>query len=382
MQILIAPNAFKQSLTAQGAAAAIEKGLLQSGLQCSCERFPVGDGGDGTGELLIEKMHGKHIYAPVKDPLGRIIDAPFGLIENKKTAVIEMASASGLRLLKPQELNPLRAISYGTGQQIKLAIDEGADKIIVAIGGSATVDGGCGLLQALGMRFLDERGEEIIDLPEGLLGLASIDMSLFDRRVQNIDITVLCDVDNQLLGEQGAAAVFGPQKGASSNDVLRLDAALENYAKVILKQTCVDVTRIPSGGAAGGSAAALYAFMDARLVNGCDYFLDTTDFNQSLEIADVVITGEGSIDEQTLQGKAPFGVARRAKARGLPVIALAGKVPLVISASLSEYFDTVLPICNEPMDLSIALQRAADNITRTSRSIGEMLNLRTSYRLL
>lgn len=375
MHILIAPNAFKNALDAEAAAAAIQQGFLQSNLSCTCECFPIGDGGDGTGELIIKKCNGQFVKAEVHDPLGKKINASFGVINNGKTAVIEMANASGIRLLKQDELNPLRATSFGTGEQIKAALDRGVKKIIIGMGGSATVDGACGMLQALGIGFLDRDGNALTNLPEGLIELDTIDVSGLDKRILDCEVIVLCDVANRLLGEEGAAAVFGPQKGASPEAVRKLDTALERYASVALQQTGRDMTAIKSGGTAGGAAAGLYAFLNAKLVNGIEHFLELTGFDAALEKADLLITGEGSIDEQTLQGKGPFGVAYRAKQKGVPVIGLAGKVPLHPSKDLQACFDALLAIGHQPSDLAAALSDTAANLTRTARVIGDLLAL-------
>lgn len=375
MQILISPNSFKHSLDATDAALAIQKGFLQSKLDCTCTCFPIGDGGDGTGTLIIDHFKGEIIESLVHDALGREIGASFGLIDGGKTAVIEMANASGIRLLQSEELNPLLATSYGTGEQIKVALEKGVKKLIIAMGGSATVDGACGILKALGIRFLDKEGEELMSLPENLIDLDFIDFSLLDKRIQDCEVIVLCDVDNLLLGDEGAAAIFGPQKGASPDDVKKLNKALSKLSEVTLKQTGKDMASIKHGGTAGGAAAGLYAFLNAELVNGIDYFLELTDFSSSLEKADLVITGEGSIDEQTLQGKGPFGVAYRAKLKGLPVIAFAGKVPMEVNPSLQEYFDVIIPIGNEPTNLSEALKYTAANLTRTAENLGNLLAL-------
>ena len=238
MRILIAPNAFKHSLNAEDAAAAIMEGLVSSKLTCSCDCFPIGDGGDGTGELIIKKFGGHLVNAEVHDPLGRKIVATFGLIEEGNTAVIEMADASGIRLLQREELNPLRATSFGTGELIKIALGKGARKIIIAMGGSGTVDGATGMLKALGIRFLDVEGNELLVLPERLTELDSVDVTGLDERMKEAEVIVLCDVDNLLLGDQGSAAIFGPQKGASQGDVRILDAALARLSEVaFLNQT-------------------------------------------------------------------------------------------------------------------------------------------------
>jgi glycerate kinase len=373
MHILISPNAFKHSLTAEEVAAAIREGFMQSMLDCTCECFPIGDGGDGTGELIIKKLGGDLVNAEVHDPLGRKTNAAFGLVGEGKTAIIEMANASGLRLLQKEELNPLRATSFGTGEQIKIALDKGARKIIIGMGGSATVDGAVGMLMALGVRFLDSSGKELNNLPASLTKLASVDISNLDKRIKEVEVIVLCDVDNLLLGMHGSAAIFGPQKGASPGDVQALDSALAKLAAVALKQTGRDMTAIKYGGTAGGAAAGLYAFLNAKLVNGIEHFLDLTGFEAALEKTDLVITGEGSIDEQTLQGKGPFGVAYLAKLRGLPVIGLAGKVPLERNGKLEKYFDVLMAVGNQPADLATALANTSDNLIRTSSALGNLL---------
>jgi len=375
MRILIAPNAFKNSLTAEEAALAIREGLMQSKLECDCECFPIGDGGDGTAELIIKKCNGELVNAEVHDPLGRKIKATFGLIDDGKTAVIEMADASGLRLLDSRELNPLYASSSGTGEQIKMALDKGARKIIIGMGGSATIDGGCGILKALGLRFLNADGFELADIPAGLIDLASIDLSQLDERIKTSELIVLCDVNNLLLGNNGAAAMFGPQKGASVEVIHTLDTILAKLSDIALHHTGKNMAPIKYGGTAGGASAGLYAFLDAQLVNGIEYFLQLTGFDKALAKADIVITGEGSIDEQTLQGKGPFGVARRAKLNGLPVIAFAGIVPLERTPSLQKYFDVLMPINHQPLDLPGAFATAKINLIRTAQELGNLLSL-------
>lgn len=374
MHILIAPNAFKNSITARVAAEAIRKGLQQSSLQCTTECFPIADGGDGTAALIIQKLEGSHILVDVLDPLGSPIKASFGLIENGRTAVIEMADASGLRLLKREELNPLRATSYGTGQLIKAALDLGVKRILIAMGGSATVDGGTGILAALGVRFLDAEGRELTNLPETLVALESIDLSTIDARIAHCEVFVLCDVDNRLLGPMGASAVFGPQKGASSEAVIKLEAGLSKLNDIVVKQLHVDISAVKFGGAAGGASAGVFACLNGRLVNGIDFFMELTGFDKALEKSDIVITAEGSLDEQTLQGKGPFGVASRAKKKRIPVIGLAGKIALENNEALKEFFTVVLAIGNEPTDIPTALTRTQQNLIRLSENIGEIIH--------
>jgi glycerate kinase len=376
MHILIAPNAFKNSLAATGVAAAIEEGLKLSRLHCTTECFPIADGGDGTGSLIIESRKGEVIWEEVHDPLGRKITTSFGLIDDGKTAVIEMADASGLRLLKKDELDPLHASSYGTGELIKYALEKEVDRIIIAMGGSATVDGGCGILSALGIVFLDEEGERLIVTPRELINMAKVDTSGLDERILDCEIVILCDVDNMLLGPDGAASIFGPQKGATDEDVLLLEEFLKRFAEVSATQGGKNMTDIKHGGAAGGATAGLHTWLNAKLVTGIDYFLTLTNFEESLNRSDLLITGEGSIDRQTLQGKGPYGVALRAKNKGIPVIGMAGKIPQEPDAALQEYFDALVSINSEAVDIYSAMENTKENLVRTARMVGDLLALR------
>ena len=341
MRILIAPNAFKNSLDATDAADAIRRGLARSGFMGEC--FPIGDGGDGTGELLTRRLGGVPIPCRVHDPLGREITAHFGWVAGTRTAVVEMAAASGLRLLKPEERDVIRADSYGTGELIRAALEQGAEDLLLCVGGSATVDGGAGILKALG--------------PSGMNGCR---------------LTILCDVETSL----GAAArIFGPQKGATPADVEVLEERLARLADLAYQQTGKRIADIRYGGAAGGTAAGLYAFLGAALVGGTDHFLRLTGFEERLADTDLVITGEGSIDEQTLDGKAPYGVALRAQQRNIPVIGLAGKVPPVASERLRKYFSVLMAIGHEPSDLADALSRTKEDLERVGEEIGRLLAL-------
>ncbi|HEY2726478.1 MAG TPA: glycerate kinase, partial [Parafilimonas sp.] len=356
-------------------AQAIKEGLLQSRLKCTCTCFPVGDGGDGTAGLFIKKWKCSRIKATVHDPLKRIILSSFGFINKNKTAIIEMADASGIKLLKQEELNPLHAISFGTGELIKKALDKKAKKIILCIGGSATVDGGCGILLALGFRFLNSKKKELKDLPLDLIHLSTIDTASADKRIYDCEIIILCDVENFLLGENGAAKIFGPQKGASSKDVHTLEKALTQFRDISLKQTGINMNEIKHGGAAGGVAAGLCVWLNAKPVNGIEYFLDATDVNDALKNADLLITGEGSIDAQTLEGKAPYGVAKRAKQKHIPVIGLAGKIPLDKNNELNKWFDVLLTINNEP-GINEAILHTKDNLKRTAKTLGDLIAIK------
>ena len=375
MHILIAPNAFKNSLTALEVSLAIRKGLQNSNLSCTTECFPVGDGGDGTAQLIIDKFKGSKVYVKVHDPLDRIVNTSFGLIEKGKTAVIEMADASGIRLLGEDELNPLQTSSVGTGELILAALDKGVSKIIVGLGGSATVDGGAGMLSALGVKFLDNYGNVLSPRHEDLAKLARIDVSAIDSRILKCRIVVLCDVNNRLLGKNGSAAVFGPQKGATKSDVIKLDNLLAKISSLGLKQTGKQMDKVEHGGAAGGVAAALYAFCNAELVAGAEHFLGFTDFDMRLKGCDLVITGEGSLDTQTLHGKAPLAVSVMAKTHNIPVVGIAGRVPLSRDRGLGNHFDVLMAIGHEPSDLSRAIADTRANLIRTGTLIGNLFSL-------
>lgn len=378
MHILIAPNAFKNALSASDVSEYIREGLTKSKLKFTSIVFPVADGGDGTGALLIEKANAQLIDVIARDPLGRKISASFGLTDDG-TAIIELADTCGLRLIKSNDLKPLVASTRGAGEMIKMALDKNAKRILLCIGGSCTTDAGSGILQTLGIRFLDKNRNELQSMPENLLQLESIDGSMLDLRIKETELILLCDVQNTLLGERGAAIVFGPQKGADKNDVEKLEACLARLRDVALNHTGKDMAALQHGGAAGGVAAGLAVFLNAHLVNGSDYFLDCTHFDEALQNADLVITGEGSIDEQTLQGKAPFGVALRAKKKNIPVIGFAGKVPLAPDGKMQEYFDILLSINNEPAEMEIALRNTSVNLIRTAKALGDLLALRTEH---
>jgi glycerate 2-kinase len=375
MQVLIAPNAFKNAVSARQAAEAIRDGLISTFPRCAISCFPIGDGGDGTALLIVEYCKGIRIDVQVHDPLDRSIIASYGLINEGNTAVIEMADASGLRLLKKDELDPLHTSSFGTGEMIIDAMNRGVRKIIIGMGGSATVDGGAGILRALGVRFLNGEGRPLTDLPKDLHALVDIDSSKMDRRCLNTEIIVLCDVENPLLGEQGAANVFGPQKGASTESVYQMEKGLRKFNEVTFQTTGKRIDELARGGTAGGAAAGLYAFLNANLVNGIAYFLDLTNFDQLLLNCNLVITGEGSIDRQTLGGKGPFGVAVKAKERGIPVIGLAGVVPAERDPQLQMYFDILLAIGHKPTNLNDALTQTEENLKRMGSVIGTFLSL-------
>jgi glycerate 2-kinase len=373
MQILIAPNAFKNALPAIDVAKFILEGLIKSSLRFTHTIFPVADGGDDTATLLINKCGGKFIGALVKDPIGRKIETSFGISEDGGTAIIELAAASGLKLLGHDELDPLHASTSGTGELIRMALDKKVKRILLCVGGSATIDGGSGILRELGARFLDKGNTELLGIPESLTHLEKIDLSQLDKRLEETELIILCDVNNRLLGDQGAAMIFGPQKGAGKRELQKLEMALKRFTDIMLFQSGKDMSVLPHGGAAGGVAAGLAVILGAELVAGADFFLDFTDFNSSLQKADLVITGEGSIDPQTLQGKVPFAVAKRAKHLAIPVIGLAGKIEFDTGNQLQRYFDMLLPLADIPADLATALEQTGSNLIKTAKIIGDYL---------
>jgi glycerate 2-kinase len=315
MRIVITSGAFKHSLSAAAAAQAIARGLRRSGLAAELVLMPIADGGNGTLDAFLTES-GQRIPVPVRDPFGRPVEAAFGLLGD--TAVIEMALASGLELLHPGEFDPLRASTYGTGQLLQAALDVGSRRVIVGMGGSATVDGGAGCLQALGLRLLDESGHNVPPGGGSLHLIRRIDTAGLDPRWRDTEVIIASDVDNPTLGDQGAAAIFAPQKGASPDQVELLEANLRHFFTLTAEQVSVDVRESPGGGAAGALSAGLMAFLGGRIESGIDLILNFRGFDQELAQADLVITSEGRLDAQTVHGKGPIGVARRARERGVP----------------------------------------------------------------
>lgn len=368
MHVIIAPNAFKGSLSASDAAESIARGLAASGFSCKISLFPIADGGDGTVSLLADALGGEKVRVPVHDPLGRSIEAAFGWLEHEGTALIGLSDASGLKLLTPDERDPLLTNTFGTGELMSAALAKGARRIWIGVGGSATVDGGAGLASALGIRFLDASGKDIPVLPQGLSSLASVSTSEADSRLGACDIKVLCDVDNPLLGVQGAARVFGPQKGANVRSIAALEQRLSLLDEAVWRTTGIRMRSLPAGGSAGGAAAGLAAFTGAILVSGIDFFLDVLGFDALLEKADLVITGEGSLDSQTLEGKAPVGVARRARARGIPVIGMAGVV--TPDPRLETYFGRTIAINVPGESLEDSMRHTAAHLEAAACALG------------
>ena len=358
MKIVIAPQAFKGSLSALEAARAMEEGVRRGLPDAQTILVPVADGGDGTLQTLMDSSGGRSLEREVTGPLGETVSARWGIMGDGETAVIEMAQAAGLALVPPEKRNPLFATTYGVGELIRHALDRGLRRFIVGVGGSATVDGGAGAAQALGIRFLDDRNQ---DLPFGgaaLARLARIDLSELDPRVRGSRFLVAYDVSNPLTGPSGASAVYGPQKGATPGIVAELEGALAHYAQVIQRDLGVDVRDVLGAGAAGGLAAGLMALLDAELKPGADIVLDAVELDKHLETANLVITGEGCLDRQTVFNKAPIGVARRAKARGIPVIAVAGSLGEGYEETYAHGIDMAVAISGPPMTLEEAIRDA------------------------
>ncbi|MFI5281541.1 MAG: glycerate kinase [Candidatus Dormibacterales bacterium] len=323
MKVVVAPNAFKGTLTASQAAAAIARGVREVFPDADVVEVPVADGGDGTVEALVG-AEGKYLTAEVEGPLGDGVSARYGLIDGGRTAVVELASASGLTLIQPHRRDPRAASTYGFGQLLEAARKRGVTTILAGIGGSATNDGGAGLAQALGCRLVDAEGRELGRGGAELARLERIDCSGLDSGWRSVRVKVACDVTNPLIGPLGASAVYGPQKGADPQTVAELDAALVRLSMVVERDLGRRIADLPGGGAAGGAGAGLVAFLNAELRPGAPLVADAARLDEKLQGAQLAITGEGRVDEQTMYGKAPGEVIKRARAHGVPVVVLAG----------------------------------------------------------
>lgn len=362
LRLIIAPDKFKGSLTAIRAAQALAEGARRACPEASIDLAPIADGGEGTVDALVEATGGYHLSAQVAGPLPDRdrVEARFGLLGDGETAVIEMAAASGLVLIAPAQRDPLRTTTYGTGELILKALDVGAKRIILGIGGSATNDGGAGMAQVLGFSLLDDAGREIEPGGGALAKLKRIDGSNRDRRLEQTEIRIACDVDNPLCGPQGASATYGPQKGATPEMVRQLDQNLENLARVIVRDLNVSVRDLPGAGAAGGLGAGLVAFAGGKLQRGIDLVLDAIHLKDRLVGADLCLTAEGSLDASTAHGKAVAGVARLARSLGCPTIALAGRIGAGASDVLGQGVSAYFSICPGPIAESVAIEQAAD----------------------
>lgn len=379
MKIVIAPDSFKGSLTALEVASAIEEGLNQYNKDFIIEKVPMADGGEGTVESLVSLTNGEIIKVEVKDPLMREIEGFYGLLGDKKTAVIEMAAASGLPLLKQDERNPLIASTYGTGQLIKDALDRGCKKFIIGIGGSATNDGGTGMLKALGVKFLNKENKELKDGAVELNQLYKIDMTEFDKRISECEIKVACDVENPLCGENGASFIFGGQKGADKEMMKVLDENLLHYGKILESTFKTDAINVPGAGAAGGMGAAFIAVIQADLERGIDIVIRESKLSEKLQDANLVFTGEGKIDYQTKFGKTPFGVANEAKKRNIPVIALAGSIGEGTETLYELGFDGIFSIIDKPMELEDAIKNSSQLVKDATYRIINLYMVHEKY---
>jgi glycerate 2-kinase len=366
MKVVVAPNAFKGSLSASQAAAAIARGVREAFPEAEVVEVPVADGGEGTVEALVSAHRGAYRTVQVEGPLGDPVQATSGLIEGGRTGVVELASASGLTLIAPVRLDPRKASTYGFGQLLQAVRQAGVHQVIAGIGGSATNDGGAGMAQALGYRLLDAAGD---DLPRGgaaLTRLDRIDPAGFDPGWRSVKVMVACDVTNPLIGPQGASAVYGPQKGADDEMVRELDAALGRLAAVIERDLGKRVADLAGAGAAGGAGAGLVAFLDASLVPGAPLVVEASGFDTKLRGADLVITGEGRADSQTAYGKAPGEVAKRAKAARIPVLLIAGSKGPGWDALSGLGVTEIVTLDQEGDNLQQLMQDAGEMLTRTT----------------
>ena len=373
MKIVIAPDSYKESLSALEVATAIELGFREIWPEADYVKIPVADGGEGTVEAMVAATQGHLVHVDVTGPLGNTIQAFYGLSGDERTAFIEMAAASGLEQVPANLRDPLKTTSWGTGELIRHALDAGVEHIIIGIGGSATNDGGAGMVQALGARLLDAQDEDIAHGAMGLESLTRIDISQLDPRLAGCRIEVACDVTNPLTGKEGASVVFGPQKGATAEMIPRLDRALTHYAQLIARDLDVNVLEQAGGGAAGGMGAALYAFCGAQLRRGIEIVTDALRLDACVADADLVVTGEGRIDSQTIHGKVPVGVAKIAKRYNKPVIGIAGSltadVGVVHQHGLDAVFSVIYTICS----LDEALKNANENVRMTARNVAATL---------
>lgn len=370
--ILLCPNAFKGAIDAEKAVSALRRGIERSGLRCSIAEMPIADGGNGSLKILARYLSAEIDYLLVNDPMGRPVKAAYGWKPDQKLGIVELAEASGIQLVQGRTADPWKMSTYGTGQLIDRLIELGARTIWVAVGGSATVDGALGILDALDFRFFVQ--DQLLKNPTPA-DLQRITRFEGVRNLEGIEWVVLCDVENPLLGPEGAAAVFGPQKGLSGEDIPIMDQGLAALAGVVEQQTGRNVARIRHGGAAGGVAAMLQGILGATLTGGGEKVLELSGFRKAVERCDILITGEGRIDEQTAYGKGPALVAEMGKAAGKKVIALSGSV--AVSASAFPDFDVLLPICHGPVDIAEAIVQTQANLERTAFQMGKLLQILT-----
>ena len=377
MKIVIAPDSFKESLTAKEVCLAVKRGFKRKLTDAQYITVPVADGGEGTVQSLVDATNGQLIKQHVTGPLGQSVEAFYGLLgDNSQTAVIEMAAASGLHHVPVAQRDPKFTTSQGTGELMLAALDKGAKKLIIGLGGSATNDGGMGMLNALGVIFTDKQGGALPGNGASLQLIKHIDISGLDKRLKNCLITVACDVDNPLCGEYGASQVFGPQKGATTEDIKILDNGLANLARCIQEQLSSDIINTAGAGAAGGMGAALLAFSNAKLQPGIEVVLEAVNLKQHLTDCDLVITGEGRIDGQTVHGKTPMGVAQLAKQFDIPVVAIAGCLGDNHQAVYECGIDAVFAAIPSAMSLQQAFQYAGDNVANAAENVARLYALK------
>ncbi len=381
MKVVAAPQTFKGSISALNAAEAISIGVKNIYPSAEVILCPVADGGDGTLETLVEVSNGNIVECVVEGPTGTPVEAQWGAMGDEQTAVIEMARTSGLALLDLNERDPLNASTYGLGEAILSALDQNYRKFIIGIGGSATNDGGAGMAQAVGISLKDEFGKEIPRGGAALSKLHSIDTAGMDPRIKQSEFMVACDVNNPLTGPEGASAVYGPQKGATPEMITQLDEALKNFAETILRDLGEEVEHISGAGAAGGLGAGMMAFMGGTLKPGVDIVLDTVGLADKLKGTDIVITGEGGIDFQTVYDKAPIGVAKLAKTLGIPTIALAGLVGKDFQVVHKDGIESVFSIVNGPMTLENASSNAHRLIVESTEQVMRLLRVGTTLNI-
>ena len=372
MKIVIAPDSFKESLSAAGVASALARGLRQALPTAEILECPLGDGGEGTLDAVLAATGGEVREARVTGPLGEPVTARWGWLAEQRTAFVEMASASGLELVPKARRDVRVATSHGTGELLRAALDAGAERLVLAIGGSATNDSGAGVLQALGVRLLDGQGQALAPGGAALASLASLDLTDLHPRLAAVEVVIAADVDNPLCGPQGASQIFGPQKGASPEQVRELDAALAHFATVTAATLGRDVSEQPGAGAAGGVGFAALAFLQATFRPGIEVVAELVGLEEALQDADLAVTGEGRLDGQTLRGKTPAGVLRLAQRHGVPVVAVAGSLGEGYDALYQQGLAAAFSLVPGPLSLEEALAQAEGLLERTARDIGRL----------
>ncbi len=371
---VVAPDSFKESMTAKEVCDAMEKGIKKADSAAEVIKVPMADGGEGTVDSLVDATHGQRVIVEVTGPLGNKISAYYGILGNGTTAVIEMAKASGLEIVEKKKRNPMITTTFGTGELIRDALDHNVKEIIIGLGGSSTNDGGSGMAQALGAKLLDQNNHQISFGGGNLDKLDKIDISNLDSRLQDVKIILASDVTNPLIGKDGASRVFGPQKGATPEMVEKLENNLQHYAKIVKRDLNKEVALVSGAGAAGGLGAGLMAFTTCEMRRGVDLAIEVTKLEEKIRDADYVFTGEGGTDFQTKFGKTPYGVAKLGKKYHKPVISLAGYLGEGIDSLYSEGFTAIFGIIPGACDLSTALKNGPSNVARTTENIVRLLN--------